>query len=101
MGRIEFEKSVIGTMIRKYCSLRHERKVLCDECAGLLAYSRSRLDSCPFGDGKRACSACSIRCYRDEERERIREVMRTVGPRMIYLMPRAFIRHVFDSRKRR
>lgn len=101
MGRIEFEKSVVRTMIAAYCAMRHERKTLCEECAGLLEYSHSRLDSCPFGDGKTACSACGIHCYRGEERERIREVMRTVGPRMIYLMPRAFVRHVLDSRKRR
>lgn len=98
--RIEREKKTVGFMVRKYCALYHGPE-LCKECESLLRYTAERLDSCPFGDKKPFCSACSVHCYEAEKCERIREVMRKIGPRMLYLMPLEYLRHFWGSIKNR
>ena len=45
------------------------------------------------------CSNCKVHCYKPEMREKIREVMRFSGPRMILYHPIMAIRHVIESRK--
>ncbi|MDX9783389.1 MAG: nitrous oxide-stimulated promoter family protein [Spirochaetia bacterium] len=98
--RIEREKKTVGFMIRKYCALYHGPK-LCEDCENLLRYATERLDNCPYGDKKPFCSACTVHCYEAEKRERIREVMRKIGPRMLYLMPLENARHFWSSIKNR
>jgi len=96
-ARIDREKKTVGFMIRKYCALYHGQK-LCEGCESLLRYATERLDDCLFGDGKPYCSACTVHCYEAEKRERIREVMRKIGPRMLYLMPLEHLRHFIRSK---
>ena len=43
---------------------------------------------------KTSCDACENHCYKPEMRERIRQVMRYSGPRMITKHPVAAIRHL-------
>ena len=96
MNRIEREKKTIGQMIGIYCRWRHRspRAELCPDCAALLGYARNRLDHCPKGNAKTSCRKCEIHCYSPVNRRRIREVMRYVGPRMIFIHPIAAVRHL-------
>lgn len=66
---------------------------LCPECAELQAYALARIGACPHMETKTFCSACPTHCYRPAMRERIREIMRWAGPRMILYRPVAAIKH--------
>lgn len=87
-------------MIRLYCRARHGGRELCTECRALAEYAGSRLDRCPFGEGKPTCVDCPVHCYAPAMRERIREVMRWAGPRMLWRHPVLAIRHLLDGRRR-
>ncbi|MDO5035648.1 MAG: nitrous oxide-stimulated promoter family protein [Porphyromonas sp.] len=93
-NRIEEEKKVVGQMIRLYCRRKEGNKSLCPECQELLAYAERRLELCRFGEDKPTCLKCPVHCYRPEMRERIREVMRWAGPRMLLYHPIAALKHL-------
>ena len=96
----EREKQMVSQMIALYCRKKHGgRKQLCPECAELDAYAQLRSEKCPFMETKTFCSNCKVHCYKPEMRERIREVMRFSGPRMLFHHPVAAIRHVIESKK--
>ena len=93
------EKETVSLMINLYCRKKHGGKGLCPECAALEVYARQRSDKCPFMETKTFCSNCKVHCYKKDMREKIREVMRFSGPRMIFHHPVMAIRHVIESRK--
>lgn len=99
MNRIEREKGVVALMISIYCRKHHRsgRGELCGECRQLLEYAHRRLDYCPKGDRKTSCRKCEIHCYAPGYKERIREVMRYVGPRMLFIAPVSAIRHLISE----
>lgn len=101
MTRIEREKKVVGEMIAVYCRKQHgsRKGELCDDCRALMDYALARLDHCPKGEEKSSCRKCEIHCYLPDRRERIREVMRFVGPRMIFISPVSAVRHLVDEMK--
>jgi hypothetical protein len=51
---------------------------MCESCAELLEYALLRLEKCPF-DPKPKCKDCKVHCYKDDYRQRIREVMKFSG----------------------
>ena len=84
----EREKRMVSEMIALYCRKKHHTKGgLCPECADLEAYARMRSDKCPFMETKTFCSNCKVHCYKPVMREKIREVMRFSGPRMLFSHP--------------
>ena len=95
----EREKETVSLMIRLYCRKNHGGNELCPECAALDAYARQRSDKCPFMETKTFCSNCKVHCYKKDMREKIRQVMRFSGPRMIFHHPVMAIRHVIESKK--
>ena len=96
----EREKKMVSQMIQLYCKKQHHSKDgRCPECAALDAYARMRSEKCPFMETKTFCSNCKVHCYKPEMREKIREVMRFSGPRMLFHHPIAAIRHVVESKK--
>ena len=95
----EREKETVSLMIAIYCRKKHGGKTLCPDCAALEAYARVRSDKCPFMETKTFCSNCKVHCYKKDMREKIREVMRFSGPRMIFHHPIMAIRHVVESKK--
>jgi hypothetical protein len=96
----EREKELVSQMIALYCKKQHHTKgTLCPECATLRDYARQRSEKCPFMESKTFCSNCKVHCYKPEMREKIREVMRFSGPRMIFHHPITAIRHVIESKK--
>lgn len=94
------EKQVVQEMIRLYCRKQHGSKGdLCPDCQALLAYAQARSDRCPFMEHKTFCSNCRVHCYRPEMREKIRQVMRFSGPRMLFHHPVMALRHVIESKR--
>lgn len=96
----EREKSTVFLMIHIYCNKNHgTKKILCSECEKLYQYAMLRSDKCPFMETKTFCSNCRVHCYKPEMREKIREVMRFSGPRMIFYHPIMALRHLIESKK--
>lgn len=95
--RIARERHTVEAMIALYCRLNHHGGDLCHECRELNDYAAARLANCPFGDDKPTCLHCRIHCYTPRMRERIGEVMRFSGPRMIRRHPVLAIRHLVDG----
>ncbi|WP_294472847.1 nitrous oxide-stimulated promoter family protein [uncultured Bacteroides sp.] len=93
-SRIKQEKKTVELMIRLYCRKKEKNAVLCSECEELLHYAHARLDRCPFGERKSSCKNCKVHCYKPALRERMRQVMRFSGPRMLFYAPLAAIRHL-------
>ena len=92
--RIEEEKAVVEQMIRLYCRKKEGNAELCPSCQELLDYAFKRLDRCRYGSEKPTCKKCPIHCYRPDMKERIKEVMRWSGHRMILYHPTAAILHL-------
>lgn len=91
----EREKRTVKLMITIYCRKKHHTHgQLCQECDALSGYAEMRTDKCPFMETKTSCKNCKVHCYSPEMREKIREVMRFSGPRMILYMPGEAIRHM-------
>lgn len=95
------EKLLVSEMIALYCRRQHktQKGTLCPDCRALNDYALTRIDRCPFMETKTFCSNCKVHCYKPDMREKIREVMRFSGPRMLFYHPIMAIRHVMESRK--
>ena len=91
----EKEKQVIQEMISLYCRKQHHGQSLCKECQTLCRYAHQRIDCCPFMESKTFCSVCKTHCYAPTYREKIREIMRYGGPRMLFISPIQVIRHMY------
>ena len=94
------EKKVVSEMIALYCRKKHGTKGgLCPNCAAVESYAHQRSDHCPFMENKTFCSNCKVHCYKPEMREKIREIMRFSGPRMIFYHPVMAVRHLIESKR--
>ncbi len=93
------ERDTLQAMISLYCRGIHESDQLCEDCSELWDYAEERLDKCPFGVDKPTCQNCTVHCYKPEMRERVKEVMRYAGPRMIWHHPVMAIRHLINNKK--
>jgi len=89
------EKRLVAEMIAYYCQKKHGSAagLLCEDCQKLMDYANMRIERCPFTESKTFCSHCEVHCYAPEMRERIREVMRYSGPRMLIRHPLLSVRH--------
>ena len=94
MNKIEREKYTVSLMIQLYCRKKEGNKTLCNDCRELEEYAHKRLSGCKYGEQKTSCKRCPTHCYKKEMRERIRQVMRFAGPRMILYHPLEAIRHM-------
>lgn len=101
------EERTVSQMIALYCAGNHADRPrdaravcgepLCAECAVLDEYAALRTRRCRKMDVKTSCDACENHCYKPEMRERIRDVMRYSGPRMLGRHPVAAIRHLIGK----
>jgi len=100
--RMQRELKTVACMIERYCrDQHHTREELCRECQELAEYARFRLKRCPFQENKTTCGNCPIHCYKPGMRERIRNVMRYAGPRMIRRHPLLAIGHMLDGLRKK
>ena len=98
--RIAREQSTIKAMMYLYCQDHHgPGTCLCCDCEDLLAYALQRLEICPFQERKPACNLCEVHCYSAIQRERVKEMMRYAGPRMLLRHPVLALSHLFDKRR--
>jgi len=94
------EKRTLEAMIDIFCRGRHgTADPPCPDCRELLEYAHKRLDRCTFQEDKPICAKCPVHCYRPAMREKVREVMRYAGPRMLLQHPVMALRHYTDSRR--
>lgn len=97
--RIAREWKTIQAMIRLYCrNLHGGREGLCGGCEELRHYAEKRLEKCPFAEEKPTCVKCPVHCYEASMRERVRQVMRWAGPRMLLRHPLLALLHLRDER---
>lgn len=98
--RVKHDLRVLGDFIHLYCDAHHAGRVrraatsegaalsvygrrkpmLCIECDAHLDYAEKRRVYCPK-DPKPFCAHCDTHCYRPDEAEWQREMMRFSGPR--------------------
>lgn len=97
MTRIEREKKTVRLMIGLYCRHKLHLDNVPDFYRSLAEYACRRLDSCKFGENKTTCKHCTVHCYGSLQRERIREIMRWAGPRMLLYAPLDVIRHLLSK----
>lgn len=95
--KIAKEKKLVAVMVEIYCKKRHHQNALCKDCKELINYAHIRIDKCPFMETKTFCSNCKVHCYQKEKREKIKEVMRYSGPRMLFHHPIIALQHVFSK----
>lgn len=97
-SRIDYEKQIVKFMIELYCKgHKHEKGVPCKECEELLLYATNKLENCKFGEDKTFCNKCSVHCYKLQMKNKIREVMKYSGPRMIFYHPIVAVKHLLDK----
>jgi len=98
--RVAREWKTVQAMIRIHCRNLHcGRMALCAGCEELRRYAERRLEKCPFDEEKPTCVKCPIHCYEAAMRERVRQVMRYAGPRMLLRHPVLALRHLRDERR--
>lgn len=98
------EKRTISQMVALYCAGHHDvaarteagfcGEPMCPACKAVDDYAVLRTERCRQMHVKTSCDRCPHHCYRPDERERIREVMRYAGPRMMTRHPVAAVRHL-------
>lgn len=99
--RLARELATMRAMVHLYCRSLHDGDFgLCRECEELMQYATRRIDRCVFGEDKPTCARCTVHCYNTAMRERVRDVMRYAGPRMIWRHPLLALAHVFDKRRK-
>ena len=100
------EARTVSQMVALYCADHHRDlrtetahcgESVCPACAAVDAYAVLRTQRCRKMDVKTSCEQCENHCYRPEEREQIRIIMRYAGPRMLRKHPIAAIRHLLGK----
>lgn len=97
--KIKKEKDVLNLMISIYCKKNHHQDNLCPECQALQAYAFERLENCIHHENKDFCSFCLTHCYREQEREQIKKVMRFSGKRLFFYKPVYTSQHIIKMIK--
>lgn len=101
MTRIQREIRTIEAMFKLFCQKFHHQSDLCTNCSHLQKYAVKRLKFCQFGERKSTCARCPVHCYAPEPRAQIQELMRKVGPSLIWKHPWLSLAHVLDGIKDR
>jgi hypothetical protein len=95
--RLRREHRTMERMVEIWCADRHEHASPCAECRAFLDYAEQRLEKCPYGPAKPTCAKCPVHCYRHEQRELARQIMRHAGPRMLLRHPWLTVMHLVDK----
>ena len=105
--RREREKRTVSQMISLYCAGHHAKEgavetgyageAMCSECKMLDDYCVLRTERCRSMATKTSCDKCGNQCYAAAQKEKVREVMRYAGPRMLRKHPVAAVRHLLGK----
>jgi len=98
-GRLKREHQTLVCMTTIFCEDHHGRtgSGMCDTCSELMHYAEARLAKCPYGPSKPTCAKCPIHCYKAQQRESVRQIMRYAGPRMPRRHPWRALVHILDK----
>ncbi len=98
--RINRETKTISTMVSLYCKNHHDESGggICDECNHIQHYAVIRLQKCPFIENKPTCAQCLVHCYNKDMQNKVKQIMRYSGPRLLLSHPILAIRHLIDGR---
>lgn len=101
-GRLRRELLTMQCLVRIYCTDHHGTGSdgICADCTGFLAYAERRLEKCPYGAAKPACTRCPVHCYKREQRLLASSIMKYAGPRMAWRHPWLSLVHLFDRVRR-
>lgn len=93
----KLELKTMYQIIGIYCHNKHHtpKGQLCKDCEQVWEYAEHRIDACPHMETKTFCSVCKTHCYAPTYREKIREIMRYGGPRLLLVSPIQVIRHMY------
>lgn len=89
-SKAEKDIKVLMKFIDIYCQTKHKDAIksnymdlsLCPECHETLEYAVHRREVCPL-DPKPTCKNCEIHCYKPDQRQRIKDIMRYSGMHLI------------------
>ncbi|WP_372881109.1 nitrous oxide-stimulated promoter family protein [Psychromonas sp.] len=101
-ANLGLEFKTIKAMVNIYCKAHHsckDQQPPCLKCAEFILYANEKLDRCPYGQNKPTCNKCPIHCYKKEQREQARAIMRYAGPRMLFKHPILAIKHLLAERR--
>src|SRR4051794_15923006 len=76
-------REVVHLRTHDVASIATRTIILCPECAKLLAHAFVKRSHCPMHP-KPACKHCPSHCYHPVYREKIREVMKFSGRKMLF-----------------
>lgn len=95
--------ATLEKMAELYCKGLHKNKggELCPSCQAVLDYAIKRRDLCPYGDDKPFCAYCKTKCYKPNHQEKIREIMRYSGWRLLFYKPQLVLAHTIEGWKYR
>jgi hypothetical protein len=97
-ARLIRERRTVAVLIDLYCRVQHGTQgELCATCGSLAAYAAERLARCRFGAKKPTCARCPAHCYSPSQREKIKQIMRYSGPRLLWRHPIWAMLHVWDG----
>lgn len=97
-ARLAREWKTMSAMIHIYCRGRHRTAAgLCPECALFSEYAATRLERCRFGPDKPTCANCPVHCYQKHHRDKVKEIMRYAGPKMLWHHPVLSLFHWLDG----
>lgn len=90
MAGAEKDAKVLEQFIQIYCDTKHtdadkietDGLSLCAECHETLEYSKLRRELCPLNP-KPSCKNCEVHCYKPDQRQRIKDIMRHSGMHLI------------------
>ena len=89
-AKVEKDIRILEKFIQVYCDTKHkdfEKTIvnnldLCEECFETLNYSILRREFCSLNP-KPSCKNCDIHCYKPDQRQKIKNIMRYSGMHMI------------------
>ena len=87
------EKKVITEMVKLYCKKNHKNR-------DVLNYSLNRIDNCKYMETKTFCSNCKAPCYSPKMKEKVKQIMKFSGPRILFHHPLLVISHMLSRFKK-
>lgn len=94
---VDSELKVINIMIDIY-QKKFDDEVECNE---LRKYAKERLQKCKFGQNKPTCQNCKVHCYKPAFRQKVKQIMKYSGRKMLFSNPILVIKHFIKSVKDR
>ncbi|MGX7025946.1 nitrous oxide-stimulated promoter family protein [Vagococcus hydrophili] len=90
--KISFEKKTVSAMIEIYYKQFSDEAHQLEE-EDVANYAMARLNYCRFGEDKPTCKVCPVHCYKKSYKDKMQQIMRYSGPRMLIYHPVMSVEH--------